>query len=178
MELRLRVALTLGSPTACGPSVEPAHMTAQSLETITEQLRNLTRLKELAVGVANRVRQKIAAERAHAHDHVTPVLACSSISNRSSTRTSREPALAKFVTRYRAIVFKPLKGEVVDGVVYNVTLTGIFAEVGLRTASSRRSSSIRSVVEPIILHLTGPGTRVKTLYESLHIFLIRDLSLQ
>ncbi|KAG6805833.1 hypothetical protein H0H87_003597, partial [Tephrocybe sp. NHM501043] len=27
---------------------------------------------------------------------------------------------AKFVTRYRAIVFKPFKGEVVDGVVGNV----------------------------------------------------------
>jgi DNA-directed RNA polymerase II subunit RPB7 len=29
--------------------------------------------------------------------------------------------LAEFVTRYRAIVFKPFKGEVVDGVVDNVT---------------------------------------------------------
>jgi DNA-directed RNA polymerase subunit E'/Rpb7 len=29
---------------------------------------------------------------------------------------------AEFVTRYCAIVFKPLKGEVVDGIVYNVTL--------------------------------------------------------
>jgi DNA-directed RNA polymerase II subunit RPB7 len=28
---------------------------------------------------------------------------------------------AEFVTRYRAIVFKPFKGEVVDGVVHNVT---------------------------------------------------------
>lgn len=28
---------------------------------------------------------------------------------------------AEFVTRYRAIVFKPFKGEVVDGVVNNVT---------------------------------------------------------
>lgn len=28
---------------------------------------------------------------------------------------------AEFVTRYRAIVFKPFKGEVVDGVVGNVT---------------------------------------------------------
>ena len=28
---------------------------------------------------------------------------------------------AEFVTRYRAIVFKPFKGEVVDGVVNNVS---------------------------------------------------------
>ena len=28
---------------------------------------------------------------------------------------------AEFVTRYRAIVFKPFKGQVVDGVVNNVT---------------------------------------------------------
>ena len=28
---------------------------------------------------------------------------------------------AEFITRYRAIVFKPFKGEVVDGVVVNVT---------------------------------------------------------
>jgi DNA-directed RNA polymerase subunit E'/Rpb7 len=28
---------------------------------------------------------------------------------------------AEFITRYRAIVFKPFKGEVVDGVVHNVT---------------------------------------------------------
>lgn len=28
---------------------------------------------------------------------------------------------AEFITRYRAIVFKPFKGEVVDGVVNNVT---------------------------------------------------------
>jgi len=53
---------------------------------------------------------------------------------------------AEFITRYRAIVFKPFKGEVVDGVVHNVTRVrpflislsqadpsaqmGIFAEVG------------------------------------------------
>ncbi|KAH8982692.1 hypothetical protein EDB92DRAFT_1952119 [Lactarius akahatsu] len=28
---------------------------------------------------------------------------------------------AEFITRYRAIVFKPFKGEVVDGVVHNLT---------------------------------------------------------
>ncbi|KAF9792866.1 RNA polymerase Rpb7 [Thelephora terrestris] len=37
---------------------------------------------------------------------------------------------AEFVARYRAIVFKPFKGEVVDGVVNNVTKMGFFAEVG------------------------------------------------
>ena len=31
---------------------------------------------------------------------------------------------AEFVTRYRAIVYKPFKGEVVDGVVGNVTKVG------------------------------------------------------
>uniref|UniRef100_D8Q2A1 DNA-directed RNA polymerase II subunit RPB7 n=1 Tax=Schizophyllum commune (strain H4-8 / FGSC 9210) TaxID=578458 RepID=D8Q2A1_SCHCM len=34
---------------------------------------------------------------------------------------------AEFITRYRAIVFKPFKGEVVDGVVNNM---GFFADVG------------------------------------------------
>ena len=46
---------------------------------------------------------------------------------------------AEFVTRYRAIVFKPFKGEVVDGVVNNVNKvslywdsTGLFVEVDQR----------------------------------------------
>lgn len=33
---------------------------------------------------------------------------------------------AEFVTRYRAIVFKPFKGEVVDGVVNNVSKVRLF----------------------------------------------------
>ncbi|KAI0030626.1 hypothetical protein K488DRAFT_79534 [Vararia minispora EC-137] len=37
---------------------------------------------------------------------------------------------AEFVTKYRAIVFKPFKGEVVDGIVTNVTRMGFFADVG------------------------------------------------
>ncbi|KAL0568808.1 DNA-directed RNA polymerase II subunit [Marasmius crinis-equi] len=37
---------------------------------------------------------------------------------------------AEFITRYRAIMFKPFKGEVVDGVVNNVTKMGFFADVG------------------------------------------------
>ncbi|KAJ4476648.1 hypothetical protein J3R30DRAFT_315314 [Lentinula aciculospora] len=37
---------------------------------------------------------------------------------------------AEFITRYRAIVFKPFKGEVVDGVVTSVTKMGFFADVG------------------------------------------------
>jgi len=37
---------------------------------------------------------------------------------------------AEFVTHYRAIVFKPFKGEVVDGVVDSVSKMGFFAEVG------------------------------------------------
>jgi DNA-directed RNA polymerase II subunit RPB7 len=41
--------------------------------------------------------------------------------------------LAEFVTRYRAIVFKPFKGEVVDGVVDNVT------KVRARARGARRT---------------------------------------
>ncbi|KAJ3718390.1 RNA polymerase Rpb7 [Lentinula raphanica] len=37
---------------------------------------------------------------------------------------------AEFITRYRAIVFKPFKGEVVDGVVASVAKMGFFADVG------------------------------------------------
>jgi len=37
---------------------------------------------------------------------------------------------AEFVTRYQAIVFKPFKGEVVDGIVNNVNKMGFFVEVG------------------------------------------------
>jgi len=37
---------------------------------------------------------------------------------------------AEFVARYRAIVFKPFKGEVLDGVVGEVNKMGFFAEVG------------------------------------------------
>ena len=36
---------------------------------------------------------------------------------------------AEFVTRYRAIVFKPFKGEVVDGVVNNVSKVCLFIRV-------------------------------------------------
>jgi DNA-directed RNA polymerase II subunit RPB7 len=92
---------------------------------------------------------------------------------------------AEFITRYRAIVFKPFKGEVVDGVVHNVTRMGIFAEVGplncfvsqqvratrpLRNvrdlianpklpAAPPPGPQIRSVLEPTIVHLPGPGHR-------------------
>ncbi|KAG8936411.1 DNA-directed RNA polymerase II subunit [Tulasnella sp. 418] len=37
---------------------------------------------------------------------------------------------AEFITRYSAIVFKPFKGEVVDGIVGEVNKMGFFAEVG------------------------------------------------
>jgi len=37
---------------------------------------------------------------------------------------------AEFVTTYRAIVFKPFKGEVVDGIVGEVNKMGFFVEVG------------------------------------------------
>jgi DNA-directed RNA polymerase II subunit RPB7 len=78
---------------------------------------------------------------------------------------------AEFVTRYRAIVFKPFKGEVVDGVVHNVTrvrlyhcvllvwlLTlstsqmGIFAEVGpLNCFVSQQVRALSSQVSRRIL---------------------------
>jgi len=37
---------------------------------------------------------------------------------------------AEFITKYQAIVFKPFKGEVVEGVVHNVNRMGFFADVG------------------------------------------------
>lgn len=37
---------------------------------------------------------------------------------------------AEFITRYRAIVFKPFKGEVVDGQVTQLSKMGFFAECG------------------------------------------------
>jgi len=37
---------------------------------------------------------------------------------------------AEFIARYRAIVFKPFKGEVLEGVVGEVNKMGFFAEVG------------------------------------------------
>ncbi|KAG8933724.1 DNA-directed RNA polymerase II subunit [Tulasnella sp. 417] len=37
---------------------------------------------------------------------------------------------AEFITVYRAIVFKPFKGEVVDGIVGEVNKMGFFVEVG------------------------------------------------
>jgi DNA-directed RNA polymerase II subunit RPB7 len=39
---------------------------------------------------------------------------------------------AEFVARYRAIVFKPFKGEVVDGVVNNVTKVHLFTFPGIQ----------------------------------------------
>ncbi|CAG8619474.1 11069_t:CDS:2, partial [Acaulospora colombiana] len=38
--------------------------------------------------------------------------------------------LAEFEVRYRAVVFKPFKGEVVDGVVSQVNKMGFFTDVG------------------------------------------------
>lgn len=38
---------------------------------------------------------------------------------------------AEFITRYRAIVFKPFKGEVVDGVVNNVNKASLYGSVGV-----------------------------------------------
>ncbi|KAF8325430.1 RNA polymerase Rpb7 [Cantharellus anzutake] len=37
---------------------------------------------------------------------------------------------AEFIARYRAIVFKPFKGEVLEGIVGEVNKMGFFAEVG------------------------------------------------
>ena len=71
---------------------------------------------------------------------------------------------AEFITRYRAIVFKPFKGEVVDGVVHNVTRVrpflmslsqadpsaqmGIFAEVG--PLNCFVSQQVRSAFLPLV----------------------------
>lgn len=48
---------------------------------------------------------------------------------------------AEFVTRYRAIVFKPFKGQVVDGVVNNVTKVRIHAIANGRVACDERTSA-------------------------------------
>lgn len=47
---------------------------------------------------------------------------------------------AEFVTRYRAIVFKPFKGQVVDGVVNNVTKVRVFYQycLGVGANEARR----------------------------------------
>ncbi|ANB12911.1 DNA-directed RNA polymerase II subunit RPB7 [Sugiyamaella lignohabitans] len=37
---------------------------------------------------------------------------------------------AEFEVKYRAIVWRPFKGEVVDGIVTNVNKMGVFADVG------------------------------------------------
>ncbi|PWA03400.1 hypothetical protein BB558_000452 [Smittium angustum] len=37
---------------------------------------------------------------------------------------------AEFLVKYSAIVFKPFKGQVVDGIVSNVNKLGFFADVG------------------------------------------------
>ncbi|KAL0568811.1 DNA-directed RNA polymerase II subunit [Marasmius crinis-equi] len=55
---------------------------------------------------------------------------------------------AEFITRYRAIVFKPFKGEVVDGVVNNVTKMGFFADVGPLNVFV--SHQVRLVVSPFL----------------------------
>ncbi|KAJ7777444.1 RNA polymerase Rpb7 [Mycena metata] len=52
---------------------------------------------------------------------------------------------AEFITRYRAIVFKPFKGEVVDGVVNNVNKMGFFADVGPLTVFVSHQVGLRAV---------------------------------
>lgn len=42
---------------------------------------------------------------------------------------------AEFVTKYTAIVFKPFKGEVVDGVVHNVTKVSILENLNIHILS-------------------------------------------
>jgi DNA-directed RNA polymerase II subunit RPB7 len=55
---------------------------------------------------------------------------------------------AEFITRYRAIVFKPFKGEVVDGVVSNVNKVRLFIllprSTSLHLSLSRWVSSQKS----------------------------------
>jgi DNA-directed RNA polymerase II subunit RPB7 len=52
---------------------------------------------------------------------------------------------AEFRMNYRAICWKPFKGEVVDGIVSNVTETGIFVEVGPLSAFVSKSMIPREI---------------------------------
>ena len=82
---------------------------------------------------------------------------------------------AEFITRYRAIVFKPFKGEVVDGVVNNVVKVRAFAcatisyRACLTAFSSdgllrRRRTIIRIRVQPGTLHGRVDADTRKCLY--------------
>ncbi|KAG8866946.1 DNA-directed RNA polymerase II subunit [Tulasnella sp. 331] len=62
-----------------------------------------------------------------AHGYIIAVL---SILDIGSGNVMSGTGQAEFVTRYRAIVFKPFKGEVVDGIVGEVNKMGFFADVG------------------------------------------------
>jgi len=87
---------------------------------------------------------------------------------------------AEFLCRYRAIVFKPFKGEVLEGIVDEVSKMGFFVEVGpLRVfvsshligasykfdPSSTPPSWVSSLADPVIekntrMRLKVVGTRV------------------
>ncbi|KZP04861.1 hypothetical protein FIBSPDRAFT_1054412 [Athelia psychrophila] len=62
---------------------------------------------------------------------------------------------AEFITRYRAIVFKPFKGEVVDGVVNNVNKMGFFAEVGPLTTFVSHQVPITDMLHNLVLSNTA-----------------------
>ena len=52
---------------------------------------------------------------------------------------------AEFVTRYRAIVFKPFKGQVMDGVVNNVNKVRACCLLGARTDCGRVERAVGRV---------------------------------
>jgi len=56
---------------------------------------------------------------------------------------------AEFRMHYRAICWKPFKGEVVDGIVMTVTETGFFVEVGPLSAFVSRSVRMFSLPVPV-----------------------------
>ena len=58
------------------------------------------------------------------------IIAVLSISDAGSGTIIPGIGTAEFVVKYTAIVYKPFKGEVVDGQVANVNKMGFFADVG------------------------------------------------
>ena len=62
---------------------------------------------------------------------------------------------AEFVARYRAIVFKPFKGEVVDGVVNNVTKVRESTSTGLQKHKPSIDGVFRGSRTPHCFRLTS-----------------------
>jgi DNA-directed RNA polymerase II subunit RPB7 len=58
------------------------------------------------------------------------IVCVTTVDSVSKGRIIEGTGMATFVVKYRAIVFRPFKGEVVDAIVTQVNQMGFFAEVG------------------------------------------------